>query len=57
MSITPFWQRGYYDHMVRNENDFRECIKYMADNPLKRELVGNISEYQWFYLKDGVWLD
>jgi REP element-mobilizing transposase RayT len=32
------WQRGYYDHIVRNEEDFFECLKYIKNNPLKKKL-------------------
>ncbi len=28
------WQRNYYEHIVRNEDDFNRIIKYIADNPL-----------------------
>ena len=57
LSIASFWQKGYYDHLVRNKKDLQDCIKYMADNPVKCELVGQISDYPWFYLMDGIWLD
>ena len=32
------WQRGYHDHFVRNEEDFFECLKYIKENPLKKNL-------------------
>jgi len=34
-----FWQREYYDHLVRNETDFRRVIEYVVDNPKKAGLV------------------
>ena len=30
----PIWQRGYYDHIVRDENDFLRCWKYLEENPV-----------------------
>ena len=27
------WQRGYYDHVVRDERDYRLRFDYIADNP------------------------
>ena len=27
------WQRGYYDHIIRDENDFLRCWKYLDENP------------------------
>lgn len=32
------WQRGFYDHIVRNEADFAECLKYIKNNPAKKDL-------------------
>ena len=32
------WQRGYYDHIVRSENDFLRIWNYIDNNPLKWEL-------------------
>ena len=31
------WQRGYYEHVIRNEEDFRECWKYIEENPMKKD--------------------
>lgn len=32
------WQRGFYDHIVRNETDFFDCLKYVKNNPAKKNL-------------------
>jgi len=29
----PVWQRGYYDHILRDDNDFLRVWKYMDENP------------------------
>ena len=29
------WQRGFYDHIIRNEYDWLRTLKYIADNPAK----------------------
>ena len=34
------WQRSYYDHIIRNEQDFREVWKYIEENPLRWQLKG-----------------
>ena len=34
----PVWQRGYYDHIVRSENDFLRIWTYIDNNPLRWEL-------------------
>ena len=35
---AAFWQRGYYDHIVRSENDFLRIWTYIDNNPLRWEL-------------------
>ena len=35
-----FWQRGFYDHIIRNEKDYLEKKRYILNNPLKKELLG-----------------
>ncbi len=32
------WQRGYHDHIVRDEDDFLRIWSYIEENPLKWEL-------------------
>ncbi|OGT03073.1 MAG: hypothetical protein A2143_09885 [Gallionellales bacterium RBG_16_57_15] len=29
----PVWQRNYYEHVIRNEDDYRQIAEYVADNP------------------------
>jgi REP element-mobilizing transposase RayT len=31
------WQRGYYDHIIRNEQDYLEKAKYIENHPFKEE--------------------
>ena len=33
-----FWQRSFYDHIVRNDEELRRIRKYVVENPLKWEL-------------------
>ena len=32
---AKLWQRSYYDHVIRNEQDYRRICKYIDDNPAK----------------------
>jgi putative transposase len=36
---TPgrFWQRNYYEHIIRDERDLFNARKYILENPLKWE--------------------
>ena len=38
---TPYmavWQRNYYEHVIRNEDDLDEIREYIVNNPLKWDL-------------------
>ncbi len=32
------WQKSFYDHIIRNENDYKMIWQYIDNNPLKWEL-------------------
>lgn len=32
---TPVWQRNYYEHIIRNDNDYQHIYDYIIDNPAK----------------------
>jgi putative transposase len=34
LNITGIWQRNYYDHIIRDEQDFRNIWNYIDTNPL-----------------------
>jgi hypothetical protein len=31
----PFWQRNYYEHIVRNERELNAIRQYIRNNPLQ----------------------
>lgn len=33
----PFWQRSYYEHIIRNEEELRRICQYIQDNPMQWE--------------------
>ena len=36
-SGIPFWQRNYYEHVIRNDDDLYRTRKYIRENPLNWE--------------------
>ena len=32
------WKRGYYDHVIRNREDYAALAEYIQENPLRWEL-------------------
>ncbi len=47
------WQKAFYDHAVRKEEDIRGIARYIVANPLRAGLVENIGDYP---LWDAEWL-
>ena len=41
-----FWQREYYDHLIRNESEFEHAIRYVAENPEK----ANLKDWKWVWV-------
>ena len=48
-----FWQRGFYDHAIRKEEDIRAVARYIVANPLRAGLVEVIGDYPHW---DAKWL-
>jgi len=42
-----FWQKGYYDRIIRNEHDFKKTLDYIHNNAVKAGLVTTPSEYEF----------
>jgi len=38
---APVWQRNYYEHVIRNEEDLNQIRQYILDNPLQWEMDEN----------------
>jgi REP element-mobilizing transposase RayT len=42
----PIWQHSYYDHIIRNEDDYLRIVEYMENNParwvIKEQMVDNV---------------
>ena len=40
----PIWQKGYYDHVIRNEQDYLDIWDYIDTNPVQEREVKFFSE-------------
>ena len=40
-----FWQKGYYDHILREHEDIRVVARYIADNPVRAGIVRDYRDY------------
>ena len=41
------WQEGYYEHVLRAEEDGRAVARYILENPLRAGLVANVLDYPY----------
>jgi REP element-mobilizing transposase RayT len=48
----PFWMNEYFDRYIRNEQHFRNTVRYIENNPVKARLCQKASEWPfssaWF---------
>jgi putative transposase len=49
----PLWQEGYYERVLRAEDDARVVARYIVANPVRAGLVRNPTEYP--YLGSDTW--
>ena len=49
----PLWQRAYYDHALRRDEDLAGVARYLVANPLRAGLVEKLGDYPHW---DAVWL-
>jgi REP element-mobilizing transposase RayT len=52
------WQKDFYEHTIRNKEDFREKLNYIHNNPIKAGLVEKLEDYKYssyrnYYLNDN----
>ena len=47
------WRRRFYDHVVRNAEDFAECLAYIHHNPCASGLAASAAEYR--HSSAGYW--
>jgi putative transposase len=41
------WQRQFFDHIIRNYQDFEETLEYIRMNPVRRGLVTNPEDWPY----------
>jgi putative transposase len=45
ISLRAVWQPRYHDRRVRNQGEYAEFARYIRENPVRRKLVNDASEY------------
>jgi putative transposase len=42
-----FWQKRYYDSNIRNHQQFKQKLRYIHRNPVKRGLCARAEDWEW----------
>ncbi len=43
----PYWQEGFFDHLMRSSDSYSEKWEYMLQNPVRRGLVGEAAAWPY----------
>ena len=49
----PIWQRAFFDHGLRDDEDTAKVARYIVANPLRAGLVTKLGDYPHW---DAIWL-
>jgi putative transposase len=41
------WQKRFWEHVVRDEDDLKRCVDYVHYNPVKHGCVSRPADYPW----------
>ena len=51
--VERIWQKGFYDRMMRREEDLQAVARYVVANPVRAGLVRSVREYSFW---DAIWI-
>ena len=43
----PCWQRSFYDHALRRDEDIQTTAEYIVNNPVRKHIVKHWTEYPY----------
>lgn len=44
---SKLWQRGFYEHILRREENIADVTEYILNNPARKGLVQEKDQYEW----------
>jgi len=58
-TLRPVWQRRYWEHLLRDQNDFNQHVDYIHYNPVKHGYVDSVADWQYSsfhkFVKKGIY--
>jgi putative transposase len=49
MKLKVNWQRDFFDHRLRNDQELQEKTSYILMNPVRRGLCVRAEDWVWIY--------
>ena len=47
ISVAGFWQRGFFDHLIRNTESYAQKWDYVRENPVRAGLVASSDAWEY----------
>jgi len=47
VTSNKLWQRGFYEHILRKEENVAEVAEYILNNPIRKGLAQDRGQYRW----------
>ena len=51
-NIDHFWQKNFYDHIIRSDESLLEICQYILNNPVRKGIVSTWEEYPYSKIMD-----
>ena len=59
MQKSMIWQKRFWEHVIRDEDDFKKHVEYVHYNPVKHGLANRVQDWPYSsfheYVKKGVY--
>lgn len=52
--VGPFWQKRFYDHVIRDDDDFGRHLDYVHCNAVKHGYASRAADYRWSSFREWV---
>ena len=52
-SRSSLWQKSFYDHILRREEDANQIVEYILENPVRAGLATSVNEYPYAWSLAG----
>ncbi|MCL4538592.1 MAG: transposase [Bacteroidetes bacterium] len=56
---VPFWQKRFWEHRIRNEEDYEDHVNYIHFNPVKHGYVASPRDWPWTtfqkFVRNGIY--